>query len=64
MNKDEKLSHNEQRKQLWSNAWCATANANDCKRPSTATMYADEALKAFDERFQMPKELFVEALEK
>ena len=42
------------------NVWCATANANDCKSTSTATKYADEALKAFDERFPKPKEIIVE----
>lgn len=46
--------HNDKRKDLWIKAWCATANANDCKHTHTATRYADEALKAFDERFQKP----------
>ncbi len=55
MSKDENSSYNEQRKQLWIKAWCATANANDCKEPNTATRYADEALKAFDERFSQSK---------
>jgi hypothetical protein len=46
--------HDEKRKDLWIKAWCATANANDCKHTSTATRYADEALKAFDDRFPKP----------
>lgn len=50
--------HEEQRKQLWIKAWCATANTNDCKYTSTATRYADEALKAFDERFKQPKKSY------
>ena len=46
--------HLNKRKDLWIKAWCATANANDCKHTYTATRYADEALKAFDERFPTP----------
>lgn len=51
MNKDETISHTEQRKNLWSNAWVHTASASDCKSYQTASKWADEALKAFDERF-------------
>lgn len=40
-----------ERRQVWSNAWAMTANANDCKRPETATHYADTCLKEFDKRF-------------
>lgn len=50
-------THQDQRKELWIKAWCATANANDCKHTSTATMYADAALKEFDKRFKEPKEV-------
>lgn len=39
------------RQQVWINAWTATANANDCKKPSIAEHWADQALKAFDARF-------------
>jgi hypothetical protein len=60
MNKDETLSHKEQRINLWANAWVHTASASDCKSFNTATKWADEALKAFDERFPMPKEPVVE----
>jgi len=42
------------RKQVWSDAWSATASANDCKHPDTATEYADAALRAFDKRFPPP----------
>lgn len=60
MNKDETLSHKEQRKNLWANAWVHTASASDCKNCNTATQWADEALKAFDDRFPMPKEPVIE----
>lgn len=48
INKDHELF----RRTVWMKAWCATANANDCKSHKTATLYADEALKAFDSRFE------------
>lgn len=41
-----------ERRQVWSNAWALTANANDCKSASTATAYADKCLEAFDLRFR------------
>ena len=41
-----------ERRQVWSNAWALTANANDCKATKTATHYADECLAAFDLRFR------------
>lgn len=53
MNK-EALSHEEQRKYLWINAWISTANSPDCKKSNIATKWADEALKEFDKRFPMP----------
>ena len=40
-----------ERRQVWSNAWSLTANANDCKSPDTATRYADACLREFDKRF-------------
>lgn len=60
MNKDETLSHQEQRKQLWANAWVHTASASDCKSPATATSWADKALAAFDDRFPKPKEIIAD----
>ena len=42
--------HNEMRKQLWISAWCASIRHEN--RPSMATYSANEALKAFDERFE------------
>ena len=50
-------SHQEQRKQLWIEAWCSVANANDCKRKSVPTRWADKALKDFDERFKAPQSI-------
>lgn len=40
-----------ERRQVWSNAWAMTANANDCKSAATATHYADACLREFDKRF-------------
>ena len=51
----QRQKHKEQRKELWIRAWCATANANDCKYTSTATKYADTALEEFDKRFKLKK---------
>lgn len=42
--------------EVWIKAWCATANANDCKSPSVATSFADKALTAFLERFPEAEE--------
>lgn len=44
--------HEKERRQVWSNAWAMTANANDCKSPSTATNYADACLREYDNRFK------------
>lgn len=43
--------HELTRQKLWADVWAATASANDCKSPDTATAYADAALKAFDLKF-------------
>lgn len=51
---DPRLEHENYRKQLWIDAFCATANANDCKSTKTAVNYADSALTAFDTRFKAP----------
>lgn len=48
---EQQLKHEEMRKQVWSSAWSATANANDCKEKTTATSWADHALAEFDKRF-------------
>lgn len=44
-----------QRRECWLKAWAATASAISCPKYETATKWADEALKAFDERFVNPK---------
>jgi hypothetical protein len=49
--KDPLVHHGNLRKQLWINAWTATANATNCVSSATATDYADAALAAFDKRF-------------
>ena len=50
--KDYKKEHQLMRRNLWTQVWSLTANANDCKEASTATTYADIALEEFDERFR------------
>lgn len=55
MDKDEIIKHKQIRMKLWADVWAATCSATDCKKPSTATDYADAALKAFDERFTLLK---------
>lgn len=52
MNKDEIISHQEQRKRLWADAWVHVASASDCKSHDTATKWADKALEEFDKRFR------------
>lgn len=53
--KDELISHNEQRKRLWANAWVHTASATNCTQTETATKWADKALDEFDKRFPSPE---------
>lgn len=48
-----RLNHENKRKEIWMNAWCATANANDCKTSGVATAWADRALEDFDKRFKL-----------
>lgn len=51
---EQQAKHEEARKQVWSSAWSATANANDCKNKEVATSWADHALAEFDKRFPRP----------
>lgn len=53
-NKDELTQHENHRKQLWADAWTSCATASNCTKHSVCTTWADEALKAFDERFVKP----------
>jgi hypothetical protein len=54
MDKDEILRHQEQRKQLWIDAWVKVAGASNCVNKTTATSWADKALEEFDNRFKQP----------
>jgi len=48
LNKD----NSETRKQLWCDAWVATASASNCVDHKVASGWADRAVAAFDERFK------------
>lgn len=39
------------RKQVWLTAWCAVATADNCSDIDAPQRWADQCLKAFDERF-------------
>ena len=45
-------NHELMRRSVWSDAWVAASNANDCKSTGTAKKYADSALEHFDELFK------------
>jgi len=44
--------HEAVRKQVWMNAWTATATAITCKEHKVATDWANSALAAFDAQFK------------
>lgn len=46
-------NHEQQRQQLWCEVWVAVAQASNSTRKDVCTDWADEALKAFDERFAL-----------
>lgn len=46
--------HQNLRKKCWIEAWANVAGAHNCTDDKTATKWADEALKQFDERFPVP----------
>lgn len=54
MDKDEILSHKEQRKQLWIGVWINVAGSANCVNKTTPTSWADNALEEFDKRFTQP----------
>ena len=56
MEKTFKQEHELIRQQFWANAWCAVANANDCKESVSATNWANRALKDFDAKFDPLRE--------
>lgn len=37
--------------EIWIRAWCAVASANDCKEMTTASNWANDALKQFRKVF-------------
>lgn len=47
----DELFKEKERKDCWVKAWCSVASAFNCKEPKDATKWANEALKAFDEKF-------------
>mgnify|MGYP007112899926 CR=1 FL=1 len=48
------LDHEGNRQFLWTNSWIAVAGSSTCVDKKTATLWADQALKDFDERFPKP----------
>ena len=56
MEKSFKQEHELIRQQLWVNAWCSVANANDCKEAASATNWANKALQDFDKKFEPLRE--------
>jgi hypothetical protein len=53
----ELTEHEFMRRELWCNAWVATAKSSNCVAHKTCTTFADVALREFDMRFKAPKEL-------
>ena len=39
------------RQKLWADVWASVAGSVDCKRPDTATVFANAALRDFDDTF-------------
>ena len=46
------LIHEKQRRECWTAAYAAVASAYNCPTHEVALKWADNALKAFDERFK------------
>lgn len=51
MTLDPKATPQDRREIVWLTAWCAVANANDCKKPEVAAQWANACLEAFDKQF-------------
>lgn len=47
----EEIIHEKQRRECWISVWSAVASAFNSQKPEVSTRWADEALKAFDARF-------------
>lgn len=45
------LRHEENRQNLWVNAWLSVARSTTCLDKTVPTSWADQALKDYDERF-------------
>lgn len=45
------MEKSEELKNVWLQAWCAVARAENCYDSESATRWADEAVKAYKERF-------------
>lgn len=45
------IKHEEARKKVWIDVCAAVSGAFNCKESKVAIRWADESLKAFDERF-------------
>lgn len=52
----EKDYHQQQRKKLWCDVYVAYVSADNSTSADGAKVWADIALKRFDERFPQPKE--------
>lgn len=46
--------HETTRQEVWTKAWLALAGSEYTKEPSSATVWADDCLAAFDIRFSAP----------
>lgn len=44
------------REQVWLTAWAAVARAENCRESSSAKVWADKCLEAFDATFPPPKD--------
>ena len=49
------LSHEENRQNLWRNVWLAVAGSTSCLDKTVPTLWADQALNDYDERFKKPE---------
>jgi hypothetical protein len=51
------LAHENLRKKLWCDTWVSIGGSIGCNSKSVPTVWADFALKDFDERFPKPEPL-------
>lgn len=55
LNTSSDADYEAERRKVWLAAWTATAAAGNTIKSSTCTVYADAALKAYDEKFNLAK---------